>query len=115
VHFYELHEGDDDGFADVLLFREDEMDPEMFFELVQDIRRRIQDSFEHDTLIESIADELERDHGFIFVSDERLTAAVNVSRDDEDNFLADLSGGEVDGDGRFRTIYADFDPDGRLN
>jgi hypothetical protein len=62
-----------------------------------------------------IADELERDHGFIFVSDERLTAAVNVSRDDEDNFLADLSGGEVDGDGRFRTIYADFDPDGRLN
>ena len=36
------------------------------------IRHQIQDTYEHDTLIEAIAVELERDHGFIFVSDDRL-------------------------------------------
>ena len=40
MHFYELHEGDDDVFADLLLAREDEMEPEEFFDLVQSIRRR---------------------------------------------------------------------------
>ena len=90
MHFYELHEGDEDVFSDVLLARDDEMDPDEFFELVQSIRRRIQESYEDDTLIESIAVELEREHGFIFVSDERLTAAVNVSTDEKENFLADL-------------------------
>ena len=80
MYFYELHEGDDDLFSDLLLAREDEMEPEDFFELVQSIRRRIQDSYEHDTLIEAIADELERDYDFIAVTDDRLTAAVNVSQ-----------------------------------
>jgi len=111
VHFYELHEGDDDIFSNILLARDEEMDPEEFFEIVQGIRRRIQDSFEHDTLIEAIADELERDHGFITISDDRLTAAVNVSKEDEDNFLAeldDLPEESVD----YRAILADFDPSG---
>ena len=112
MYFYELHEGDDDVFSDVLLASDVEYSPEDFFELVQEIRRRIQDSFEDDTLIEAIAVELEREHGFTFVSDERLTAAVNVSRDDEDNFLAALGGedADVDGDARFRTVYAEFEP-----
>jgi hypothetical protein len=115
MHFYELHEGDEDVFADLLLVREDEMEPEEFFELVQSIRRRIQDTFEHDTLIEAIAEELERDHGFLFVSDDRLTAAVNVSRDEEENFLADLEEPEPESLD-YRSILADFDPDGgRLN
>lgn len=90
MHFYELHEGDDDVFADLLLVREEEMDPEAFFDLVQSIRRRVVDSFEQGTLIQAIADELERDHEFIAITDDRLTAAVNVSRDEDDNFLADL-------------------------
>jgi len=93
VFFYELHEGDDDLFSDLLLAREEEMDPELFFDTVQSVRHRVQDTYEHDTLIEAIAEVLERDHGFIFVSDDRLTAAVNVSRDDEENFLADLESG----------------------
>ena len=79
MYFYELHEGDEDIFSDVLLVRDDEMDPDEFFELVQTIRRRVQDTYEDDTLIEAIAVELEREHGFVFVSDEKLTAAVNVS------------------------------------
>jgi hypothetical protein len=94
MHFYELHEGDADVFADMLLVREEEMEPEEFFTVVQTIRRRIQDSYEHDTLIEAIAAELESDYDFIAVTDDRLTAAVNVSRDDDDNFMADLQPGE---------------------
>ena len=46
MHFYELHEGDDDVFADLLLARDEEMEPEEFFELVQSIRRRVLDDFE---------------------------------------------------------------------
>ncbi len=90
MHFYELHEGDEDVFADLLIAREEEMDPEEFFDIVQSIRRRVLDTFEQNTLVEAIADELERDYGFIAITDERLTAAVNVSRDEDENFLADL-------------------------
>src|SRR6185503_6987003 len=50
MHFYELHEGDDDVFADLLLVREDEMDAEEFFDLVQSIRRRVVEGFEASTL-----------------------------------------------------------------
>ena len=87
MYFYELHEGDDDLYSDVILACEDEVSPDDFFDLVQSIRRRIQDDFAEDTLIEAIAVELERDHGFIFVSDERIAAAVNVSTEEDDNFL----------------------------
>ena len=96
MYFYELHEGDEDVFSDVLLVRDDEMDPEDFFELVQSIRRRVQDTYEDDTLIEAIAAELEREHGFVFVSDEKLTAAVNVSSEDAENFLAEIDRGGSD-------------------
>ena len=65
MYFYELHEGDEEVFSDVLLAHETEMDPDEFFELVQSIRRRVQDSYEDDTLIEAIAIKLERDHGFV--------------------------------------------------
>ena len=118
MHFYELHEGDGDVFFDVLLFREDEMDPEEFFTTVQSIRRRLQESYETDSLIEAIAEELEQDYGFTFVSDDRLTAAVNVSKTEEDNFLADLESEEldageldaVDEEVDYRAVYADFEP-----
>jgi len=118
VHFYELHEGDGDVFFDVVLFREDEMDPEEFFTVVQSIRRRIQEGYETDSLIEAIAEELEQDYGFTFVSDDRLTAAVNVSKTEEDNFLADLESeeldagelGAVDEEVDYRAVYADFEP-----
>lgn len=129
MFFYELHEGDNDVYSDVLVASDSEWDPEEFFELVQKIRRRIQDTFHHDTLAEAIAVELERDHGFVFVSDDRLMASVNVSSVEEDNFLAELEVDLADRDdddddrddddesikGGFRTIYADLDPDGLPN
>jgi hypothetical protein len=135
VFFYELHEGDDEVYSDVLVVSESEWEPDEFFELVQSIRRRIQDGYSHDTLIESIAVELERDHGFIYVSDDSLVAAVNVSTVDSDNFLAELSvelaDAEEDDDDDddddeeadedevrepdYASIVVDFDPGGRLN
>jgi hypothetical protein len=128
MFFYELHEGDDEVYSDVILYSDSEWEPDEFFELVQSVRRRIQDSFSHDTLIESIGAELERDHGFVVVSDDRLTAAVNVSTRDDDNFLAELDADADDDDdddddrdpldgADFVTIQAELDPDGlsRLN
>ena len=127
MFFYELHEGDNEVFSDVLVVSESEWEPQEFFELVQTIRRRIQDQYHLDTLVEAIAMELERDHGFIYVSDDRLAASVNVSTEEGDNFLADLEvdladaeedaddldeEGEVD----YRAVLADFDPgNDRLN
>lgn len=114
MYFYELHEGDGDLFHDLLLYHDTEFDPETFFDLVQSIRRRVKDDFEQDTLIDAIADELEQEHGFEVVRDERLTAAINVSQIDADNFLAD-DGDDVtlDEDGDFLTLHATLRPDER--
>lgn len=116
MYFYELHEGDDEVYSDVLLVHDEELSPQEFFDLVQMIRRRIQDSYVDDTLIEAIAVELERDHGFTFVSDARLTASVNVSRDEDENFLSDLES-ELDEDADYLSLPVEFDPDatGRPN
>jgi len=129
VFFYELHEGDDEVYSDVILYSDSEWEPDEFFELVQTIRRRIQDSYTSDSLIEAIAVELERGHGFLFISDDRLSAAVNVSKQEDDNFLAELDAdldddeddedvGDLGLDERpqkgvdFVTIHADLDVDG---
>ena len=40
-----------------------------------------------DQCAEAIAVELERSYAFIFISDERVTAAVNVSTDEDENYL----------------------------
>jgi hypothetical protein len=129
LFFYELHEGDDEVYSDVLVVSESEWEPEEFFELVQTIRRRVQDGYINDTLSEAIAVVLERDHGFIHVSDDRLAAAVNVSTEEAENYLADLEvdladaeeddddddEDEEDGEIKFRSVLVDFDPGGRLN
>ena len=115
MYFYELHEGDEEVFSDVLLARDDDMDPDEFFELVEAVRRSVQDEFTHDTLIEAIAVELEREHGFVFVSDDRLTAAVNVSTVDEENFLVAIDDGTESPDDErgadYRAIIAEYDPE----
>ena len=133
VFFYELHEGDNEVYSDVLVVSESEWEAQEFFELVQSIRRRIQNQYHLDTLVEAIALELERDHGFIYVSDDQLAASVNVSTEESDNYLAKLEveladAEEDDGDDEddddedegdrvdYRAILADFDPgNDRLN
>jgi polyphosphate kinase len=110
LYFYELHEGDDDVFSDLLLVHDEQIEAEDFFELVESIRTRVQDRFEEDTLIEAIALELEREHGFTFVSDARLTASVHVSPKDDENRLISVDD-ELMESNEFRTVLADFDPD----
>jgi len=110
LYFYELHEGDDDIFSDLLLVHDEQFAPEDFFELVQGIRRQIQSTFEDDTLIEAIANELEREHGFTFVSDARLSASVHVSTDEAENRLISLDDELLERE-NYRTLFADFDPD----
>jgi len=97
VYYYELHEGDDDLMSDVILACETEVSPDDFFELVQEVRREVQDAFDEDSLIEAIAVELERSHGYTFVSDERLAASVLVSRKDDDNLLIEMDADDDDG------------------
>ena len=125
MFFYELHEGDDEVYSDVLVVSESEWEPQEFFDLVQRVRRDVQDGYDSDTLIEAIAIVLERDYGFVFVSDDRLAAAVNVSTVEAENFLADLevdlvdpSDDDDDDDdddepsGDYRTLLADLDING---
>jgi hypothetical protein len=95
VYFYELHEGDDDLVADAILARETAMPREEFFALVQEIRGHIQDRFEEDSLAEAIAGELEREHDFVFVSDDRIVASVRVSSVPGENALIAADGPEA--------------------
>ena len=114
MYFYELHEGDDDVFSDLLLVSDEQIEPEDFFELVQAVRAKVQDTFEEDTLIEAIALELEREHGFTFVSDGRLTASVHVSPDERENRLISVDD-EIMESAEFRTVLANLEDDGSLN
>ena len=122
MYFYEIHESDDDLYSDALLTHEQEFTAEEFFEMVQEARRRVQESFEEDTLVEAIAHELERTHDFLYVSDALLVAAVNVSRIEDDNFIAEVEevdeeedeDDDEDGSGNvgrdtFRTLLVDLD------
>ncbi len=120
MFFYELHEGDNEVYSDVLVVSESEWEPQEFFELVQTIRRRIQDQYHLDTLVEAIAIELERDHGFIYISDDALAASVNVSTEESDNFLAELEVDRADAqedddedddedEADYRAVLADLD------
>ncbi len=87
MFFYEIHEGDDELGAAVLLGHEQRFDPVDFFELVRKARLLVKDSYEEDTLSEAIANELQRAHGFVHVTDDLLVASVNVDESDENTFL----------------------------
>jgi hypothetical protein len=114
LYFYELHEGDDDVFSDLLVVHDELIEPDDFFELVQAIRTRIQDTYEEDTLIEAIALELDREHGFTFISDARLTASVHVSVQEDENRLITLED-ELLEPAAYRTMFADLEVDGGRN
>jgi hypothetical protein len=87
MYFYELHEGDDEVFEDLLLAHDELFEPDEFFEMVQRIRRRVKDDFTHDTLIEAVADGLANEFGFTPIDDDELTASVHVSTVEDENVL----------------------------
>jgi hypothetical protein len=49
------------------------------------------DTFEEDTLVEAIARELERSHGFTYISDEKLRASMSVGIEEADTYLVEPS------------------------
>jgi hypothetical protein len=128
VYFYELHESEGDLFTDVLLIHDSEYDEESFLEIVLEAREAVVDSFEEDTLVEAVATELERRHGFTFVHDARLTASVDVSKDegvtslaeltdegDEDDYLDDEDDDGIEPEVGFRSLVVDLERSPDLN
>lgn len=102
LFFYELHEGASDLLTDAILVSEREYTPEAFAALVIAARAAVVDTFEEDTLVEAIARELERRHGFSYAGDEKLTASMAVGLEEDDTFLVETS---TD----FRSLIAEVD------
>jgi hypothetical protein len=91
LYFYELHEGATDLMTDALLVSEVEHSPQRFEAIVRAARAAVLDTFEEDTLVEAVARELERRHGFTYIGDEKLRASMSVGQEDEDTFLVEAS------------------------
>ena len=116
MYFYELHEADDDLFSDALLVHEVEYDEEQFLELVLEAREAVLQTFEEDSLVEAVAEELQRRHGFLYIDDSRLAAAVNVSVTEGETAAAEIPVGGADGrtpfeEGDYRTMLIEADPE----
>lgn len=91
LYFYELHEGATDLMTDALLLSERDHTPVQFEAMVQAARAAVLDTFEEETLVEAIARELERSHGFTYIGDEKLRGSMSVGMEDEDNYLVEQS------------------------
>ncbi len=102
MYFYELHEGDGDLMSDALLVSEQAHSPEAFEALVRAARQAVLESFEEDTLVEAVARELERAHGFTYIGDEKIRASMSVGLEDEDTF-------PVEGAGDYRSLVVELD------
>jgi hypothetical protein len=102
LYYYELHEGATDLLTDALLVSERDHTPAQFAQMVEAARRAVLETFEEDTLVEAIARELERSHGFTYIADEKLSASMSVGVADEDTYLVEQSGD-------FRSIVAELE------
>jgi hypothetical protein len=114
VYFYELHEGDDDVFSDALVAHDVEYDENEFLELVQDARRQVIDTFDEDTLVEAIANELQRRHGFLHIDDDRLRVAVNVSTNEAGTYVTQVDERrerEPEPEEDYRSLLVEVDPE----
>lgn len=76
--------------TDALLVSERDHTPAQFAEMVQAARRAIVDTYEDDTIVEAVARELERSHGFTYLSDEKLRASMSVGATEADTFLVEI-------------------------
>ena len=90
MYFYELHEAEGDIFSDLILVHEERFEPDEFLELVRAASRRVRDSYDENTLIEAVARLLEEEQGFTTVSDDRLTASVLVTTNEDETQLSAL-------------------------
>ena len=102
LHFYELHEGASDLLTNALLVSERALSCEEFAALVRGARDTVLETFEDDTLVEAVARELERNHGFTYIGDEKLAASMSVGVRDEDTFLVEQTG-------EYRSVIVELD------
>jgi len=102
LFFYELHEGPTDLMTDAVLVSDRDHTPAQFAGMVEVARKAVIETFEEDTLVEAIARELERSHGFTYIGDEKLRASMSVGMEDADNYLVEQSE-------EFRSIVAELE------
>ena len=114
MYFYELHESDDELFASVLLAHDAEYDEQEFLEIVLEAREAIGKTFEEESLIEGIATELERRHGFVQV-EANLRAAVRVSAEEGDTVITpvDERAAVMTEKDDFRSMLVEVEPEDR--
>lgn len=114
MYFYELSEADDEIFANLLLAHDAEYDENEFLDLVLEARETVLSSFEEDSLLEAVAAELERRHGFVHV-EANLRASVRVSGEEDETEVAPVDErptvpAEEDD---FRTMLVEVEPEDR--
>jgi hypothetical protein len=87
MFFYELYEADDDVSLGITLAHDERISPHDFLAAVEEARGQIIESYEEESLIEAIALELERSHGFYPALDHCLQAAVRASTEEGETAL----------------------------
>ena len=102
LFYYELHGGPTDLMTDAILVSERDHTPAQFEAMVKASRSAVIDTYEEDTLVEAIARELERSHGFTYVGDEKLRASMSVGAEEEDTYLVEQSD-------EFRSLVAELE------
>jgi hypothetical protein len=116
MYFYELSESDDEIFANVLLAHDSEYDENEFLEMVLEAREMVATTFEEDSLIEAVAAEMEKRHGFVNV-DANLRAAVRVSAEDDETALVAVdervAAAEMGEEDDFRTMLIETESEDR--
>lgn len=115
MYFYELHEADDDLFSDVVLAHDAEYDEQEFLELVLEAREAVIERFEEPSLIEAIANHLERKHGFVEV-ESNLRAAINVSATEGETVITPVderAPRQMSEEEDFRSMLIEVEPEDR--
>ncbi len=88
--------------TDALLVSERDHTPAAFASMVQEARRAVVETYEEDTIVEAVARELVRSHGFTYISDEKLRASMSVGAEEEDTYLVEIAP-------EFRSLVAELE------
>ncbi len=115
MYFYELTESDDEILANLLLAHDAEYDDQEFLEMTLEAREHVLKSFEEDSLIEGIAAELGRRHGFVHI-EANLRAAVRVSAEEGETVITavdERAAAIPTEEDNFRTMLIEVEPEDR--
>lgn len=111
MFFYEIYEAEDELALGVTLAHDERISPEDFLAAVEEARGRIIESYTEETLVEAIAVELERSHGFYPALDRRLVAAVRASVEEGETALIPLGDEASEGASESTNDEVEHDPD----